>query len=459
MKEISSWAAGRVAVLLVLLVLPLASCATYRARPIHPEDTARALAGRRLSNPRLLRFIQVEERRAGPPRWNLKTLTLVATYERPDMRLATAQLGVAKAREIIAAELPNPTLSLQPSYDTTTTVPSPWKVGPVVSFLIQSLGERRALKARARAQAEAARQAIAITAWQLRGTVRTALLRLWSAKRTVSLSAQRRALASQYQSALAQRYRAGMVSAAILNSATLAQEQAQLGLSADQRTLRLARAGLATGLGLPVRALRGVHLDMAGISRPREPGELGPLIHAALIRRPDVLVALARYRAAEAELKLAIAQQYPSLDIGPGYRYDQGDNKFILAVSLPLPILNQNQGRIAEARAARHLAAERFLAVQARVLAQIERAQADWRASVAELANARHVRASAAEMQGRRRVEFAAGQIGRLRLLGAEEAFVQAERGALTASVDDRDALGKLEAALYHPFLVPAESR
>lgn len=456
MKEISPRVAGRLA---VLLVLPLASCATYRARPIHPETTARALSARSLSDLRLLRFIKVEEHRAGLPRWNLKTLTLVATYERPDMRLATAQLGIAKAHEITAAELPNPTFSFQPSYNTTTTVPSPWKVGPVVSFLIQSLGERPALKAQARAQAAAARQAIAVTAWQLRGTVRTALLTLWSAKRAVSLSAQGLALASQYQNAMAQRYRAGMVSAAILNSATLAQEQAQLGLAADQRTLRLARARLATSLGLPVRALRGVHLDMAGISHPREPRELGPLIHAALIRRPDILAALARYRAAEAGLKLAIARQYPSLDIGPGYRYDQGDNKFILAVSLPLPILNQNQGRIAEARATRRVAAERFLAVQAHALAQIERAQADWRASVAELANARRVRASAAEMQGRRRVEFAAGQISRLRLLGAEEAFVQAEQGALTASVHDRDALGELEAALYAPFLVPAESR
>ena len=456
MKETSLRAARRLA---VLLVLPLTSCATYRARPIHPETTARALAARSLSDPRLLRFIKVEEHRAGPPRWNLKTLTLVATYERPDMPLATAQWGVAKAHEITAAELPNPTLSFQPSYNTTTTVPSPWKVGPVVSFLIQSLGERPALKAQARAQAEAARQAIAVTAWQLRGTVRTALLTLWSAERAVSLSAQGLALASRYQSAVAQRYRAGMVSAAILNSATLAQEQAQLDLAAHQRTLRLARAGLATGLGLPVRALRGVHLDMAGISHPREPPELGPLIHAALIRRPDVLAALARYRAAEAGLRLAIARQYPSLDIGPGYHYDQGDNKFILAVSLPLPILNQNQGRIAEARAARHVAAEQFLAVQAHALAQIERAQADWRASVAELASAQRVRASAAEMQGRRRVQFAAGEIGRLRLLGAEEAFVQAEQGALTASVHDRDALGELEGALYHPFLVPAESR
>ena len=456
MKVISLLAAR---CLLVLLVPFLASCATYRARPIHPGTTARKLGTRSLSDPRLLRFIAAEEHRAGPPRWNLETLTLVATYERPNMPLTMARLGEAKAQEITAAELPNPTLSLRPSYNATTTVPSPWKVGPVVSFLIQSLGMRAALEARARAQAQAAREAIAVTAWQLRGKVRSALLALWSAERAASLSAQELALASHYRSAVAQRYRAGMVSAAQLNGATLAQEQAQLGLAAGRRTLRLAGAALATALGLPVTALRGVHLDMAGISHPRRPGRLGPLIHAVLTERPDILAALARYRAAQAGLRLAIARQYPALNIGPGYHYDQGDNKFILAVSIPLPILNQNQGPIAQARAARRVAAERFLAVQAHALAQIERAEADWRASAAELASAQRVRASAAEMRERRRVEFSAGQIGRLRLLGAEEAFVQAEQGALAASVHERDALGELEAALYHPFLVPAESR
>ncbi|MDA8349910.1 MAG: TolC family protein, partial [Pseudomonadota bacterium] len=180
------------------------------------------------------------------------------------------------------------------------------------------------------------------------------------------------------------------------------------------------------------------------------------LVHAALIKRPDVLAALARYRASEANLRLAIARQYPSIDIGPGYHYDQGDNKFLLAVSLPLPILNQNQGPIAQARAARRVAAAEFKAIQAQVLGEIERAQTDWKASAAELASARQVRASADNVLSRRRTEFAAGQIGRLRLLGAEEAFVQAEQGALAASVHERAALGELEAALYHPFLVAA---
>ena len=451
MKEIARPAAR---VLAALVVFALASCATYRARPIHPEATARSLAARSLTDLRLLHFIAIEEHRAGPPQWNLETLALVATYERPDMPLAIAQLGEAKAGEIAAAELPNPALSFQPTYNTTANLPSPWKVGPVISFLIRAFGVRPALISRARARTEAARDAIAVTAWQLRGNVRNALIALWSAQRSVKLSTRALAVATRYEDAVAQRYRAGMVSASDRTTAILAEEQAQLEAAARERTLRLTRTGLAMTLGLPVAALHDVKLNLEGISHPQRPGKLGPLIHAALSKRPDILAALARYRASEANLRLAIARQYPSIDIGPGYHYDQGDNKFLLTVSLPLPILNQNQGRIAQARAARRVAAAEFTATQAQALAEIERAQTDWKASAAELASARQVRASAADVLSRRRIEFTAGQVGQLRLLGAEEAFVQAQLGALAASAHERAALGELEAALYHPFLI-----
>lgn len=443
-------------ILAVLVVLPLAGCATYRALPLHPEVSARSLTERNLHDPRLLRFLAIEEHRAGSPRWNLETLTLVATYERPDMPIAAARLAEAKAGELTAAELPNPTLSFRPAYNTTTTLPSPWKVGPIVSFLIRAFGVRPALIARARARAAAEREAIAITAWQLRGKVRAALVSLWSAERADRLAVTALAIARRYRTVVRERYKAGMVSAAGLTTAILAEERAQFAAVADHRRLRLARTRLATAVELPVAALDGVRLDLRGISRPQPPGRLGPFIHAALIRRPDVLAALARYRAAQATLRLQIARQYPSVDIGPGYRYDQGDNKFMLAVSLPLPILNQNQGPIARARAARQGAAAAFLATQARVLGEIERARTDWQASNAELASARRVRASAADVLARRRTEFHAGEIGRLRLLGAERALVKAEQEALVASVHQRDALGELESALYHPFLIAA---
>ncbi len=456
MKEFSPRVARR---LVALLVVPLAGCATYRAQPIHPERSADALVARSLADPRLRRFLAIEEHRVGSPRWNLATLTLVAIYERPEMPLASAQLAEAIAGEITAGELPNPTLSFRPAYNTTSAVPSPWKVGPIVGFLIRAFGVRPALISRAKAQAEAARDSLAITAWRLRGKVRSALITLWSAERGTSLADKALAVTRRIQAAVAQRYRSGLVSATDLTAAVLAREKSQLEAAASHRRLRLARIELATALGLPLVALRSVKLDLRGIAHPRHPRKLAPLIRAALIKRPAVLAALARYRAAEAALRLAVARQYPSIDIGPGYRYDQGDNKFMLAVSLPLPILNQNQGPIAQARAARRVAAAQFRSTQARVLAEIERARTDWRASAVEAGSARQVRGSAGAVLALYRAQFAAGQMSRLRLLDAEEAYIEAEQGSLAASVNERFALGELETALHHCFLVAAEKR
>ena len=438
----------------ILLSLQLSACASYRAHPIDPDASARRLVAKSLKDPRLLRFIAAEEKRRGDvPRWNIETLALVALYERPQMPVAKAELAFAQGGELTAKELPNPTLSLLPTYNTTTGFPSPWKVGPIVTFLIDSYGARPARIARARARVAAAREALSVAAWKLRGSVAGALIPLWGARRRLLLAKKAYALAREYRAALEARYRAGMVSAASVNLATVAESRAAIARAAARRTLRLDRSALAAALGLPQKALKGVRLDWSGFDHPRPLSPLAPLIHIALTGRPDLLVALSRYAAAQAALRLAIARQYPSFDIGPGYHYDQGDNKFILAVSLPLPILNQNQGPIAAARAARGLAALRFLAVQGKVLAEIDHATTDWRASKAERGSARRLENAAREAALRAHTAFAAGAIGRLRLLGAETALVEAQEGSLSAAIDERGALADLEAALYHRFL------
>lgn len=352
-----------------------------------------------------------------------------------------------------------PVFSLSPTYNTTTVSPSPWIVGPFISTLIQTAGKRPALAARARAQTAAARKGLAVTAWQVRGQVRTALLDLWSARRRLALSRRNQHFARDDEKLLAQRYQAGMISAPTLTNAQLAENQAALTLAADVRADRLALAGLAVALGVPEKAVENLAIDFSGFDHVMAPGNLSALRRAALTRRPDLAQAGERYAAAQAALRLAVANQYPDLNIGPGYEYDQGDNKFKVGVSLPLPVFNQNQGPIAAARAARRLAAEQFEQVQTTILGQIDTAVTDWRASRVEEGQAQRLLGLAGAALDRQRAAFKAGQIGRLRLVGAQLARVQTEFGLLSAAVHERTALGRLEDALYHPFLVAETGR
>src|SRR6202007_2267730 len=94
----------------------------------------------------------------------------------------------------------------------------------------------------------------------------------------------------------------------------------------------------------------------------------------AILNRLDVRRSLAQYAAAEADLQLEAAKQYPDVNIGPGYTYEERNSSFTVGHSSCIPLYNRNQGPIAEAEARRKEAAAAFLQTQARVIARSERA-------------------------------------------------------------------------------------
>lgn len=111
----------------------------------------------------------------------------------------------------------------------------------------------------------------------------------------------------------------------------------------------------------------------------------------AVLNRLDIRQALTEYSAAEAALQLEIAKQYPDLNFGPTYAFEEGAHLFTLAVGLTLPIFNRNQGPIAEAKARREVVAEQFLATQGAGIAQSEQAMAKYTAALEELSEAQRL--------------------------------------------------------------------
>ena len=106
----------------------------------------------------------------------------------------------------------------------------------------------------------------------------------------------------------------------------------------------------------------GFRLGRSWIPRPpRSRSRRRCIQRDAVLNRLDVRRALAQYAAAEADLQLEIAKQYPDLQIGPGYTYEEGNSFFTLGLSATLPVFNRNQGPIAEAEARRRQAAAAFL--------------------------------------------------------------------------------------------------
>ena len=74
--------------------------------------------------------------------WDLESLTLAAFYFSPELDVARAQLGTARAGTRTAAQMPNPTLNVTPGYNATTFMPSSWIPLGFLDIPIETAGKR-----------------------------------------------------------------------------------------------------------------------------------------------------------------------------------------------------------------------------------------------------------------------------------------------------------------------------
>jgi cobalt-zinc-cadmium efflux system outer membrane protein len=176
----------------------------------------------------------------------------------------------------------------------------------------------------------------------------------------------------------------------------------------------------------------------------------------AVLSRSDVRGALAEYAASQSALQLEIAKQYPDIHLNPGYELDQTDNKWSLGVTVELPILNQNQGPIAEARANRAVAAAHFLTVQAAAIGEIDGALAAYAAALQNSATARSLLNNLRQQLESVRKQEQAGEAAPLTLANAEAEYAIGAQSRLDVLIKAQQALGRLEDAAQSPLTLPA---
>lgn len=440
-------------------ILVLASCASIPSRPLVPATSAAALEARSLDGPRLQAFLAASDVPTTPTvPWDLRRLTLAAVYFHPDLEVADARLGIAQAAIRTAAQRPNPSFNLTPQFNATNANPTAWTIGTAVNLLIELFGKREARTGEAKALAEAARFDVDSASWQVRGRVRAAMLALWSAEQRATLVAQRRDLQAELTGFVEHRLAVGEASALDVGRERASRDAAVLAVSDAARDVADARVSLATAIGVPVRALDGISLDYTAITDALPPRDTVALRRTALTTRSDIQASLGRYAASEAALKLQAANRFPNLTIGPGYQYDQGENKFALSVQADLPIFNANGGPIAEAEARRREAAANFTALQTQIIGDIDRATVAYRTASTSLDAASALARQQADRKARNARVFRAGAIDRVTLLTGEIDYATGQDALLQALTTQRAALGQLEDALRVPIFTPALS-
>jgi len=439
----------------------LAGCATYHPQPISPEKTAAAFNARSLDNSGLSAFLETNRVAAPAPgeAWDLKQLTLVAFYYQPTLAEARAQLLAAQAAQITAGERPNPSVTVTPGYDSQIPDnPSPWLVSASVDWPIETAGKRGYRMAQARHLAEVARWNLVGAVWQVRSGVRSALLNLYATHETEALLARQETAQSNVVRLLEGQFTAGSVSSYEVTQARVALDTARLAWQQAAGQYRQARVQLATALGLPLHALDDARFSFADFKQfPRQLTH--PKIQRqALLNRADVRGALASYAASQSALQLEIARQYPDLHLGPGYAWNAGsanDNEWDLGVTLTLPILNQNQGPIAEAKANRKVAAAHFLTVQSKAIGQIDSALAGYWSALQQVATADALQKNLRQRLDSVRAQEQAGEVDPLTLANAEVEFDTGAQSQFNTLVQAQQSLGQLEDAVQSPLTLP----
>lgn len=278
-------------------------------------------------------------------------VALITLVRNPELRAMRVRAGVADAQLFDAGLIPDPGLSLSAEF-VSSGLPSA-SSGTFGGQLVQDLNALRTRRARVDAAEAAQRQVrldLAWAEWQMTGTARLEAVRLVHLQRIFHLALANRKSAEDL---LARSLRAagrGDLSADQLTATRLAV------LDAVDRAQQVTIALVTSQVEL--RRLTGLPpdwpLQIAERALPAPPPSLEALFAIACAQRLDLTALKAGYASEEAQVRQAIMNQFPSLNIGISTSRDNSENGFVgPLVDFNLPLWNRNRGKIAIERATR----------------------------------------------------------------------------------------------------------
>jgi outer membrane protein TolC len=368
----------------VLLGAALGGChhfQHYNAIPAPSADSsAFTYAGRSLENPSLREFLA----RAGIPHesgpWLAQQLVLVAFYYRADLVALRAEIAGANAALVTAgSQVPLgvdviPERAARPDEGKSST----WTVELGLDLTIETGGKRGARIARARVALAAATLDATVRTWHIASDIADAAATATGADSAEVAADSLAAATARVVGRIRDRYDRGEIGRTELARSAMDLADSKFILTDAQRARSEARVTLARVMGLsPDRIVDLVVVPATPSCPVLDSVTVDSLRARALRTRADVGLALAHYLQAETELRLAIAEQYPDIHLGPAFLWDEGIARWLLSLGLPDLIGSHARGPIVEARARRTTEAARVVVAQDSVLADVDAAVAE----------------------------------------------------------------------------------
>jgi cobalt-zinc-cadmium efflux system outer membrane protein len=285
---------------------------------------------------------------------------LALLARRHDVAMADAELLTAGLR-------PNPELEFSGEFlETRLARTGETEVAVGLSYEIEGFGKRPRRVEAARLARSAAEFAFRDQVRALVYEVQSAAVDVLLAKATLALARENLAGFEKIVEISEARRRAGDIAGAEVTRSHLALRQARNEVRQQEVALANAREALrllvgATGAPGSV----DVEDEFRSVAELPDPTRVR---EAALERRPDFLGVQAEEERASAELALQRAQRLPSVTLTTELRQVRGEAEFLgLFASVPLPLLDRNQGEIARARSEQLRAGAARRALQASI--------------------------------------------------------------------------------------------
>ena len=318
-------------------------------------------------------------RAQAPVRITLDQAIDLAIAHNHALKATQTQILQSQAQEITAALRPNPALTMdslfipiEPQNFNSNIIANVTEFDAGVSYLFERGGKRHR-------RIEAARDATAQTRYQVSDAARTLIFNTAQQFITAQLAESNLDLANQDLASFQQtvdiakaQYQAGAISEGDLLKITVQLLQFQTDVSSAKVAKAQALASLREFLGYDaVPANYDVEGDLT-----YQPLQLNrdDLLLKALKNRPDLLAARQGVQAAESQYRLAKANGKVDVTGALTYTHVSDENTLGVAVSLPLPIFDRNQGEIARTRYARTAAQETAYAASDTVLTDVNSA-------------------------------------------------------------------------------------
>jgi len=376
----------------------------------------------------------------------LEDALAVADALNPRLAAEAGNVDLAAAEAWEARLYPNPTLLLQVEdyrpRDGATTGRSERKAGAAVPLVFSGrLGKAARL-------ADAEREAAALQyLWRRReilAETKGAFIACLATRRSATLARETRDIARAVRDVSEERFRAQAVPEMEVLKASVALDRAEIDLRDAEKEAEVARGTLASLMG-DARAPRD-RISGQLAERFRDPG-LEALRERLLAGHPLLESAARTREAAEAELALARAGRLPEPQLEVLAGRDSEDEAILEGgLSIPLPLFNRNQGRIAAAGARIRRAERQEEAARNDLLRQLAGTYADFSSAQDRAAAYREgILPRAEKALAQTREGYRLGKFTLLDLLDSQRTLAEARSASGAAIRDLNRAAAELE--------------